>query len=107
MAMGVPVLASSTRIDRYYFGGGVIEFFDSGNIEDMAAKILDLMRNKEKREALRARGLEYVRTNNWDVKKNEYLSLSAALVSGQARDVEPDSIVPEGASTPTLPDGCK
>lgn len=84
MAMGVPVLASSTRIDRYYFDGGAIEFFDSGNVEDMAAKILELMRDPAKRQTLRARGLDYIRRNNWDVKKDEYLNLAAALVSGQA-----------------------
>lgn len=79
MAMGVPVLASETKIDRYYFDDTILQFFQSSNDEDLAAKILDLMRNAERRESLRQHAAEFIAQNTWDVKKQEYLSLVARL----------------------------
>lgn len=80
MAMGVPVVASNTRIDRYYFGDGVVQFFDSGNPEDLAAKILTLVQDHDARKALRDRGDVFIRKNNWGVKKQEYLTLVDRLL---------------------------
>jgi len=73
--MGVPVIASRTRIDQYYFNDELVEFFHSGNAEDLAAKILALMRNQSKRTTLRENALSFIAANNWDVRKDEYLSL--------------------------------
>ena len=42
MAMGVPVIASNTRIDQYYFNGDVVQFFESDVAQDLADKILEL-----------------------------------------------------------------
>jgi glycosyltransferase involved in cell wall biosynthesis len=75
MAMGVPVIASRTRIDQYYFNDELVEFFHSGNAEDLAEKILALMRNQSKRTTLRENALSFIAANNWDVRKDEYLSL--------------------------------
>lgn len=80
MAMGVPVVASNTRIDQYYFHEGLVRFFESENAEDLAAKVLDLAHNPEKRRALRARSDEFIQQNNWDVKKHRYLDLVDELV---------------------------
>jgi len=80
MAMGVPVVASNTRIDRYYFGDGVVQFFDSGSPEDLATKILTLVQHPDARTALRDRGDEFIRKNNWGVKKQEYLTLVDRLL---------------------------
>ena len=85
MAMGVPVIASNTRIDHYYFREGLVRFFESENTEDLAATVLDLVQNPAKCSALRARGEEFIQQNNWDVKKHEYLDLVDELVHrGQA-----------------------
>ncbi len=80
MAMGVPVIASNTRIDQYYFREGLVQFFESENTEDLAAKILNLVQNPAKRSALVARGDEFIQQNNWNVKKHEYLDLVDELV---------------------------
>jgi glycosyltransferase involved in cell wall biosynthesis len=53
MAMGVPVVASNTRIDRHYFDDHLVQFFESGNTEDLAEKILQLIREPARRAALR------------------------------------------------------
>ena len=52
MAMNVPVVASRTRIDEYYFSDRMVQFFESDNAEDLAVKILDLMENPDRRIAL-------------------------------------------------------
>lgn len=79
MSKGVPVLASRTTIDEYYFNESILTFFESGNAEDLAAKVLDLMQDPEKRCALTMRASEFIGENNWDVKKEEYLALVDSL----------------------------
>lgn len=80
MAMGVPVVASNTRIDRYYFKEGLVQFFESDSADDLAAKILDLVNDPAKRSALRRNARSFIEQNNWAVKKNIYLDLVDRLV---------------------------
>jgi glycosyltransferase involved in cell wall biosynthesis len=80
MAMGVPVIAANTRIDQFYFKNGLVQFFESENVADLAAKILDLVQNPAKREALCAAADAFIRENNWDVRRHEYLDLVDRLV---------------------------
>jgi glycosyltransferase involved in cell wall biosynthesis len=79
MAMNVPVVASRTRIDEYYFTEDMVQFFESDNAEDLAVKILDLMRNSARRAELCGYSSEFISHNNWDVKKKEYLALVDSL----------------------------
>jgi glycosyltransferase involved in cell wall biosynthesis len=83
MAMGVPVIASKTRIDQYYFNDSLVQFFESESIEDLASRILQLVHDSEKRAVLRANALEFIEMNNWDVRKSEYLGLVDDLVKGR------------------------
>ncbi len=83
MAMGVPVLASRTAVDQFYFDGELVEFFEPQNVDDLAAKILELSQNHSRREGLRKRATAFIEHNNWDVRKTEYLDLVDRLV-GQA-----------------------
>jgi glycosyltransferase involved in cell wall biosynthesis len=80
MAMGVPVLASRTAIDQYYFTDQLVQFFESDNVRDLADKILDLMSDSSRRDSLRTHGAEFIRQNNWGVRKQEYLDLVDHLV---------------------------
>jgi glycosyltransferase involved in cell wall biosynthesis len=84
MAMGVPVLASDTVINRRYFGDGSVGLFTSDDIDDLASAILRLMRDASLRSLLRERGLGYIRQNNWDVKSGEYLRLVDGLKEGRS-----------------------
>jgi glycosyltransferase involved in cell wall biosynthesis len=52
MAFGKPVIASRLRSVQAYFDGESIRFFEPGNAEDLAAAILDLYQNPEKRQSL-------------------------------------------------------
>ena len=75
MAMSVPVIASRTRIDEYYFSEDVLLFFESGRVEDLAEKILRLMRDPVRRTFQREESAKFIAHNNWLVKKQEYLDL--------------------------------
>lgn len=91
MAMNVPVVVANTRIDQYYFDKRIVEFFESENVDDLAAKILGLINNPARREELRERASKFIQSNNWNVKKNEYLDLVDHLVS--KKPVSPDKEV--------------
>jgi len=80
MAMGVPVIVSDTKIDRYYFDDSVVRFFRGEDEEDLARAMLDLIRHREIRLALIERATEFVARNDWTPKKHEYLNLIDALV---------------------------
>lgn len=81
MAMGVPVLAARTRIDEYYFNADLVQFFESGNALDLAAKIAALIEQPERREQLRTHCAEFIARNHWDVRKQEYLGLVDRLTA--------------------------
>jgi glycosyltransferase involved in cell wall biosynthesis len=80
MAMGVPAIIARTRIDEYYFNDLLVQFFESGNSEDLAAKIVELTSDPEKRKTLHKNGIEFIQVNNWDIKKEEYICLVDRLV---------------------------
>jgi glycosyltransferase involved in cell wall biosynthesis len=75
MAVGVPVLASRTRIDEYYFDRQLVEFFESGDSCDLAAKIQGLVENPERVRQLRAATADFIARNDWDVRRHEYFEL--------------------------------
>lgn len=80
MAMGVPVLASNTRIDQWYFNGGQVQFFESEDVDDLAKQIITLWKDADARRTLRTRGMKFIETNNWSAKKHEYFDLLDSLV---------------------------
>lgn len=79
MAVGVPVIASSTTIDRYYFNDSQILFFRSEDVDDLASKMETLINDPQLRSRLVENGDAYVRDNNWDVKRDEYFDLIRSL----------------------------
>lgn len=83
MSLGIPVVASSTKIDRYYFDESVIRFFESGNVDALAKAILEVLENTVLREKLVASGLEYARRNGWNVHRDRYLHLVDSLIEGK------------------------
>lgn len=75
LSQGVPVVASRTKIDTYYFNEGTVHFFDSGDSSSMASAMLDVASNGKLRDSLISNGLEYVRRHGWQRKQRDYLSL--------------------------------
>ena len=81
MSVGVPVVISSTKVDRYYFNDSVVRFFESGNVESLAKEITDLLKNRDSRKQLIDRALEYARQNCWENRKRDYLQLVDNLIA--------------------------
>jgi glycosyltransferase involved in cell wall biosynthesis len=79
MAIGVPVIASSTKVDRYYFNDSQILFFRSEDEDDLAAKMEMIIADSELRARLVKNGEAYILENNWDVRRNEYFELLRTL----------------------------
>jgi len=94
MSQGVPVVASRTKIDAFYFEEGIVHFFRSGDSEAMAAAMLDVIKNKDMRESLARRGYEYVKRNGWDQKKHEYIELIDSLSTEVFGDVQACDLQP-------------
>jgi glycosyltransferase involved in cell wall biosynthesis len=92
MSLGVPVVISSTKVDRYYFDDSVVRFFESGNVEELAEAILELARDPERRKQQAARASAYAERHSWQRRKTAYLGLVDALVSGNRAAVPPDPL---------------
>jgi len=81
MSLGVPVVVSSTKIDRFYFNDSVVRFFESGNPEAMAAAMCEVLRDHSKREQMVNRARDYAAQNSWASRKADYLNLVDTLCS--------------------------
>ena len=81
MSQGVPVIASRTKIDTYYFDDTVLRFFPSGDVQGLADAMLELIRSKDRRDSLTAHAKEYMARNTWEVHKQDYFDLVDSLTS--------------------------
>ena len=81
MLLGVPVVVSSTKIDRYYFDDTMVRFFESGNPTALAEAAVEVLGNKELRGRMIGAGSEYAARNNWEVRKVDYLQLVDTLLT--------------------------
>ena len=82
MSVGVPVVISSTKIDRFYFNDSIVRFFESGNVDALAAAMLELLNSPALREGMVKRAGQYVKENSWDVRKSDYLALVDSICLG-------------------------
>ena len=88
MALGIPVLQSRTKVGMYYDTESRVMFFEPENVDDLARCMLLLIRDRQLRERLVANASEYVKENNWTVKKRVYLELVDSLTAPGARRKE-------------------
>jgi glycosyltransferase involved in cell wall biosynthesis/peptidoglycan/xylan/chitin deacetylase (PgdA/CDA1 family) len=86
MSLGIPVIVSSTKIDRLYFDGSVVRFFESGNVAALADAMLEMIRHPARRQEMAKRASEYAARNSWDTRKREYLGLVDSLCAGSGRN---------------------
>jgi len=75
LSLGVPVVVSETKIDRFYFDDSVVRFFQSGNTNAMADAICEMLVDVGLRRRMTARAIEYARSNSWDTRRTSYLHL--------------------------------
>jgi len=75
MSVGVPVVISSTKVDRFYFNDDVARFFESGNVEALSVALLEVLQNASLRKKLVENATEYVAKNSWDTRKADYFEI--------------------------------
>jgi glycosyltransferase involved in cell wall biosynthesis len=75
MAMGVPVIVADTMIDKFYFNDSVVKFFESGNVDDLARCMMEMIENQEGRRRQTENASRFVDTVDWSARRHEYLEL--------------------------------
>jgi len=85
MAAGLPIVASKTPVDEYYFDDSMLQFFAMEDVDDMAQKILDLYHNPKRRVQLAENGKKFAAANNWEDKKKEYVAIVGSLLKKGSR----------------------
>ncbi len=85
MSLGVPVVVSATKIDRYYFDDSVVRFFPSGDADALAEAILEVLGNGEARRQMVTRASDYAARHSWDSRKADYLRLVDDLCAREVK----------------------
>ena len=85
MSVGIPVIVSRTRIDRYYFDESIVRFFTPGDEASLAASIVSLAKDQEAREELVSNAGKYIQDKSWEKRKGEYFELLETLTTGNGR----------------------
>lgn len=80
MSLGIPVLVSETKIDRFYFNDSLVKFFSPEDEDDLARAMLSLIKSKASRDLLVRNAEEFVKANTWDSRKGEYLDILGSLL---------------------------
>jgi glycosyltransferase involved in cell wall biosynthesis len=80
MALGVPVVAADTTVDRYYFNDRLLQFFKAGDANDLACALVAAYRDRAATRRRVANALVHVRHMSWSRKKDEYLNMVQKLL---------------------------
>lgn len=83
MSQGVPVVVSRTKVDSYYFDDNTVSFFESGQADDCARAVLELLGSRQLRDQRVESGLRYVEKNCWESVESEYYELIDGLAVGK------------------------
>lgn len=84
MALGVPVVAAETQIDRRYFDDSLLRFFTAGDEHALAEALVAEYHDRAGAAARATRALAHARANSWDLRQRDYLALVKGLIRGHA-----------------------
>jgi glycosyltransferase involved in cell wall biosynthesis len=76
-SMSKPCVASALPSLKMALDGDTVSFFPPGNDAELAARILELYHNPQKRASLGARGHAFYQERRWSVMKDVYLAVYA------------------------------
>jgi glycosyltransferase involved in cell wall biosynthesis len=80
MLMGVPVVASDTRVHKYYISDDYVKYFKAGDEDELAESIIIFYDNKETRDYFARRASQFVKNMCWNVRCKEYMDIVYSLV---------------------------
>lgn len=80
VALGMPVIASSTPTIRAYFSDEMLAFTPPGNPEALAARIVELYRDPQLRRRLVVESAKFTAEHNWPREKQRYFQLVDSMV---------------------------
>jgi glycosyltransferase involved in cell wall biosynthesis len=81
VALGIPVIASDTRTIRSHFTDDMLCFAAPGDASDLAAKIVALHGDPERRARLAAAAGRFNDAHTWEREKERYLALVDSLAA--------------------------
>lgn len=91
--LGIPALAPRLMTIQYYFTESRVEFYQPGNVQELARAICRLYVDEAKRAELVRQGIEFTRNFNWEIFRHDLYR----VVDGDASAVGDDG--PEEAAT--------
>ncbi|MDO9087615.1 MAG: glycosyltransferase family 4 protein [Anaerolineaceae bacterium] len=83
-ALGMPAIASRTTAVEAYFSKANTEFFEPGNVNELARCILMLYRNPDRMVELAQGSMKFNQLYNWTKISENYVNLVARLGSGDS-----------------------
>ena len=89
--VGLPVIASRLKAVSGTFDDSVVEYFEPGNPEDLAAKMMRLYRDQGRRAELSRNGRRAEMERGWEVQKQRYLDVYRRFCPAGSPADEPDS----------------
>jgi len=80
MAVGIPVVASRTKIESYLYDDSLLCYFESENEDSFVNAVTSLYKDSSLRNSLVNNGRQFVEKNNWATRVPEYIDLVKSLV---------------------------
>ena len=80
VAMKTPVAATKLRSTLEYFTEDAISYFESGDVDAFASKILELYNDPQKRLSQAEKAFQQYQAIRWPVMKERYVGLIESLV---------------------------
>lgn len=84
---GVPIVISRTAGHSFYYDDSMVTFFDPCNSTDLAAAVIELYQDKERRKEQVQRSKEFLRIYSWENAKKEYLRIVNQLIQRDGTEV--------------------
>jgi phosphatidylinositol alpha-mannosyltransferase len=76
LASGVPIIASDIQAFRYLLEDGKYgQLFENENSEDLARKVITLLKDKKTRDEMSASGVQYARRFDWSQVGDEIMNV--------------------------------
>lgn len=73
--LDIPVVAPSLLTIQYYFTSDMVEYFEPGDVRDLAGKIVNMFSDSEKRVTIARNARSFTTKYSWNTMKNDLFAL--------------------------------